>query len=75
MPTPKPRKRGLRRGAYADAVRPDWSADAYRWPCPQCPCPTNLRGLGREACAHCTHVHQPPVGATVREPQQEHPHA
>ena len=59
MPTRKPHQQRKRRrpGTYADTVRPEHSADAYRWRCPQCPCVANLRGLLREVCAHCTHVH------------------
>jgi hypothetical protein len=60
---PPPRKRPQRRGAYAEpgSLRPELSAAAYRWRCPSCPCTTNLRGLLREACAHCGHVHCPDV--------------
>ena len=64
MPTRKPHQQRKRRrpGAYADAgtLRPELSAAAYTWPCPRCDCTRNLRGLLREVCAHCTHVHQPP---------------
>lgn len=63
MPSPKPRKRPAR---YADAVRPETTAAAYTWKCPQCPCVANLRGLLREVCAHCTHVHQPPAAEETR---------
>lgn len=62
---PPPRKRPTRRtasarsrhGAYAEAVRPGTAASAYRWPCPQCDCTTNLRGLLRETCSRCEHTH------------------
>jgi hypothetical protein len=72
MPPPKPRKRPRvaargrpqRRGAYADAVRPETSAAAYSWPCPRCPCRRNLRGILREVCSVCTHVHHPPATQT-----------
>jgi hypothetical protein len=37
-----------------------WREAAYAWPCPACPCTTNLRGLMRPLCAHCGHEHQPP---------------
>jgi hypothetical protein len=63
MPSPTPRKRPARRGAYAEpgSVRPETSAAAYSWPCPRCPCKTNLRGLFREICSHCTHIHRDPT--------------
>ena len=69
MPTPKPRTR--RQGVYAEpgSVRPEWSAQAYRWRCPECPCETNLRGLLREECSYCGHRHFPDV------PQKEPTHA
>ena len=65
---PPPRKRPQRRGAYAapGSVRPELSASAYHWPCP-CGCTRNLRGLLREVCTHCTHVHPNPA-ATPQEP-------
>lgn len=71
MPTRKPHQqrkrrprvaaRGRRPGAYVDAVRPETSASAYAWPCPRCDGTRNLRGLLRDVCAHCQHVHQPPA--------------
>ena len=63
MTSPKPRKRPHRRGPYAapGSVRPETTAAAYAWPCPRCACTRNLRGLLREVCAHCTHVHHPPT--------------
>lgn len=66
MPTP-PRRvtargpRYRRPGPYAEAVKPEHTADAYRWLCPTCPCETNLRGLLREECSHCGHQHFPDV--------------
>lgn len=60
MPTtPRKHPARTRQGAYAEAVRASWVAAAYLWPCPTCPCTTNLRGLLREDCAHCHHVHTP----------------
>lgn len=77
MPSQKPRKRPQRprvpgspsgagaargrRGAYAESLRPELSAAAYRWRCPACPCTTNLRGLGRDECSRCGHQHFPDV--------------
>lgn len=63
MPTRKPHQQRKRRrpGAYADAVRPELSAEAYTWPCQHCDCRRNLRGLLREVCSNCTHVHHPPA--------------
>ena len=62
MPSPKPPNPRSRRRRYADraTLRPATSAAAYRWPCPRCDCTRNLRGLLREVCSHCTHVHHPP---------------
>ena len=66
MPTRKPHQQRKRRrpGMYAEVVRPELSASAYAWKCPQCPCVTNLRGLLRETCSHCGHEHQPPEKET-----------
>lgn len=73
MPTRKPHQQRKRRrpGAYVDApvspsgaggtLRPETSAAAYTWPCPRCDCRRNLRGLLREICSNCTHVHHPPA--------------
>ena len=36
-----------------------WRELAYTWPCPQCACTTNLRGLLRQDCSRCGHAHQP----------------
>jgi hypothetical protein len=68
MPSPTPRKRPQRRGAYAEpgSVRPETSAAAYSWPCPRCDCRRNLRGILREICSNCTHVHHPPDTPTPR---------
>ena len=68
MPSPKPHHQRQRRrpSAYAAAVRPETSAAAYRWPCPRCACTRNLRGLLREICSNCTHVHQPPEEKETR---------
>jgi hypothetical protein len=43
-----------------------WLADSYRWTCAECPCTNNLRGLLREVCVNCRHIHPPP--------QKEPPH-
>jgi hypothetical protein len=63
-PRPKPRRPGATLPPTADGgFVGAWlsaRASAYRWPCPQCPCQTNLRGLLRETCSHCGHQHQPP---------------
>ena len=66
MPTRKPHAGRKRRrpGAYAEVVTPALSAAAYSWPCPRCACRRNLRGLLREVCANCTHVHYPPAKET-----------
>ena len=68
MPTPKPRKRPQRPGAYAEAVRPELTAEAYRWRCPDCPCVANLRGLGRDECSRCGHQHFPDAPPWRAEP-------
>lgn len=63
MPPPRrvtargPRYR--RPGVYAEAVKPATTAAAYAWPC-SCGCTRNLRGLARDDCAHCGHVHPDP---------------
>lgn len=36
-----------------------WRALVAAWPCPQCPCPHNHRGIVRAVCQTCSHVHQP----------------
>ena len=75
MPSPKPPNPRSRRRRYADRAThgsrpgPSWSADpvavsgagAYRWKCPQCPCVANLRGLLRDECSRCGHVHTNPA--------------
>jgi hypothetical protein len=63
MPTRKPHQQRKRRrpGAYAEQVKAAWQADAYRWRCPSCPCVANLRGLLRDDCSRCGHVHTPPA--------------
>lgn len=68
MPTPKPRTR--RRGAYAEpgSVRPELTAAAYAWHCPTCPCVTNLRGLLRDECSRCLHIHYPDAPPWREEP-------
>lgn len=57
---PPPRKRPTRRGTYAEPDKAAWTADAYRWKCPECPCIANLRGLLRTDCSRCGHIHVPP---------------
>jgi hypothetical protein len=55
------RRRPARRPPTRDApLVQTWREENYAWPCPQCPCTTNLRGLLRVHCCHCGHVHQPP---------------
>jgi hypothetical protein len=56
-----PRRRPTRPPTQDPAVVQSWRELAYSWPCPQCPCQTNLRGLLRTTCAHCDHEHQPPA--------------
>ena len=70
MPTHKPHQQRKRRrpGAYAEAVAPETSAAAYRWRCPDCPCVANLRGLGRDECSRCFHVHAPDAPPWREEP-------
>jgi rubredoxin len=61
-------KRPARRPPTQDApLVQSWREATYAWPCPACPCQTNLRGLLRVQCSHCGHVHQPP--------EKESPHA
>ena len=63
MPIRKPHQQRKRRrpGAYAESITAAWSADAYRWRCPECPCVANLRGLLRAECSRCGHEHTPPA--------------
>jgi hypothetical protein len=56
------RRRPVRRPPTQDApLVQSWREATYAWPCAECACTTNLRGLLREVCAHCAHIHQPPT--------------
>jgi hypothetical protein len=71
MRTPK-RPPRPRPATQDSALVQSWREAAYTWPCPQCSCTTNLRGLLRQVCAHCSHVHQPP--ATKEDPHVPESH-
>lgn len=58
MPTPK-RPPRPRPATLDPAAFQAWRESQYSWPCGQCDCDRNLRGLLRAICSHCGHEHHP----------------